>query len=96
MVKHIVMFKLTEKSPANLQTAINALNGMQGKIETLNYLEVGVDFEGSQRSYDIVLVTHFADKNGLEAYRTHPNHQPVIGIMQKLCTSSIVVDYETL
>ncbi|MCH7623843.1 MAG: Dabb family protein, partial [Nitrospinae bacterium] len=35
MVKHIVMFKLAKNTPENLKSAANALNGMQGKIETL-------------------------------------------------------------
>ncbi|MCA9484484.1 MAG: Dabb family protein, partial [Nitrospina sp.] len=50
MVKHIVMFKLTEKTEANLAQVVDALKGMEGRIESLKHIEVGVDFKGSDRS----------------------------------------------
>ena len=54
MVKHIVMFKLAEKNSTNMNKAVTALNSLEGNIETLKYIEVGTDFMGSERSYDIV------------------------------------------
>jgi len=94
MVKHIVMFKLAKNTPENLKSAANALNGMQGKIETLRFLEVGRNYSASERSYDLVLTTHFDDREGLETYAGHKNHLPVIKIIQSLCSHSVVVDYE--
>ncbi len=94
MVKHIVMFKLAKNTPENLKSAANALNGMQGKIETLRFLEVGRNYSASERSYDLVLTTHFDDREGLETYADHKNHLPVIKIIQSLCSHSVVVDYE--
>ena len=94
MVKHIVMFKLAEKTPENLNRAIQALRGMEGTIETLRHIEVGEDYSASERSYDIVLTTHFDDKEGLKVYAGHKNHLPVIEIMRSLCSGSVVVDYE--
>ena len=35
MVKHIVMFKLKENNPENLDLAVSTLRGLDGKIETL-------------------------------------------------------------
>lgn len=94
MVKHIVMFKLTENTPENLESAINALNGMKGNIETLRFLEVGKDYSKSERSYDLVLTTHFDDRDGLDIYAGHKNHLPVIKLIKSLCSHSVVVDYE--
>ena len=93
MVKHIVMFKLKEKSQENLDLALSTLSNLEGKIETLRMLEVGLDFNKSERAYDIVLTTCFDDKAGLAAYVSHPKHLPVIDMMRSLCSSSIVVDY---
>ena len=95
MVKHIVMFKLKEKSQENLDLALSTLRGLEGKIETLRMIEVGLDFNKSERAYDIVLTTHFDDEAGLVAYVAHPKHLPVIDTMRSLCSSSIVVDYFT-
>lgn len=94
MIKHIVMFKLKEKSPDNLEALMSALNGMKGQIETLKFLEVGEDFKGSDRSFDLVLTTHFENRQGLETYAGHRVHQPVIQLARSLCSQTVVVDYE--
>jgi hypothetical protein len=93
MIKHIVMFKLADKTPENLNQVINALRGMEGKIETLRYLEVGKDYSESERSYDVVLTTHFDNQEGLKTYISHENHLPVVEKIRALCSGSVVVDY---
>ena len=95
MIKHIVMFKLNDKTSDNLKALASALNGMNGKIETLKFLEVGEDFKHSERSFDLVLTTHFEDRQGLETYAEHQVHQPVIQLARSLCSQTVVVDYET-
>ena len=94
MVKHIVMFKLTEKTSENMKRATNALRSLEGNIETLKSIEIGTDFLESDRSYDIVLIAHFENREGLKIYGNHENHLPVVKIMRSLCSSSVVVDYE--
>lgn len=94
MVKHIVMFKLKEKKTEDLNSLASALNGMQGRIETLKHLEVGEDFKESERSFDLVLTTHFDDREGLATYADHEVHQPVIQLARSLCSQTVVVDYE--
>ena len=94
MVKHIVMFKLTEKTPQNMELAIDSLRSLENKIETLKFIEIGTDFLESDRSYDIVLTAHFENLEGLKTYSSHENHLPVVKIMRSLCSSSVVVDYE--
>ena len=95
MVKHIVMFKLKEKTVENLETAVSTLRGLDGKTESLRFIEVGVDSQETERSYDLVLTTHFDDQEGLSAYASHPTHLPVIETIRNLCSNSIVVDYVT-
>ena len=94
MVKHIVMFKLTEKTYQNMELATNSLRSLENKIETLKFIEIGTDFLESDRSYDIVLTAHFENQEGLKTYSSHENHLPVVKIMRSLCSSSVVVDYE--
>ena len=93
MIKHIVMFKLADKTPENLNQVINALRGMEGKIETLRFLEAGKDYYESERSYDVVLTTHFDNQEGLNTYIGHENHLPVVKLIRSLCSGSVVVDY---
>ena len=94
MIKHIVMFKLKERSPENMKTLAPALKGMKDQIETLSFLEVGEDFNGSDRSFDLVLTTHFENRQGLQSYSEHKVHQPVIQLARSLCSQIVVVDYE--
>jgi hypothetical protein len=94
MVKHIVLFKLSEKTPENLKKAVSSLKNLEGNIETLRFIEVGIDFKESEKSYDIALTTNFDNKEGLEIYAKHPNHLPVVEVMQGLCSQRVVVDYE--
>ena len=94
MIKHIVMFKLTEKTTEKMELAVDSLKSLEGKIKTLQSIEIGTDFLESERSYDIVLTTYFKDREGLNIYANHENHLPVVKIMQSLCSSSVVVDYE--
>ncbi len=95
MVKHIVMFKLAEKSTENLNQAVATLNSLRGNIESLKFIEIGIDFLNSERSHDIVLTAFFNDREGLKTYAAHKNHLPVVEKMRSLCSSSIVVDYES-
>ena len=95
MVKHIVMLKLKEKNAENMEAAVSTLRGLDGKIKSLRFIEVGVDSQETERSYDLVLTTHFDDQEGLSAYASHPTHLPVIETMRNLCSNSIVVDYVT-
>ena len=94
MIKHIVMFKLSEKTPENMEYAIKSLKSLEGNIETLKTIEIGSDFLESERSYDIVLTAQFDNQEDLKIYAQHENHLPVVKIMRSLCTSSVVVDYK--
>lgn len=94
MIKHIVMFKLKNNTPENLNQAVTALKGLEGQIETLKFIEVGTDVTHSERSYDIVLTTHFDNIEGLKTYSDHAKHQPVLQTMRTLCSSIAAVDYD--
>ena len=94
MIKHIVMFKLSEKTPENMEYAIKSLKSLEGNIETLKAIEIGSDFLESERSYDIVLTAQFDNQEDLKFYAQHENHLPVVKIMRSLCASSVVVDYK--
>ena len=92
MIKHIVMFKLLDKT--NIEKVVNALKSLEGNIDVLRSVEIGVNFTESERSYDIVLTTEFNDRKGLNIYGPHPKHLPVVETIRSLCSSSVVVDYE--
>ncbi|MET3943086.1 hypothetical protein ABIC22_005898 [Paenibacillus sp. PvP094] len=94
MIKHIVLFKMKDRSPETIEAAANVLRNLQGKIDVLISLEVGVDVLRSDRSFDISLTAEFASLEDLQAYQVHPLHQEVIQYMNEVREQSIAVDYE--
>ncbi|MCL2545390.1 MAG: Dabb family protein [Clostridia bacterium] len=94
MIRHIVLFRLKDRSRESLEKAAAVLRGMEGKIEGLVSLEVGIDFLHSERSYDIALNTLFTDRAALDAYQDHPVHLPVKEHMHAARESSCAADYE--
>lgn len=96
MITHIVLFKLTDPTTANLDATRDKLLSMNGKIEQLRHLEVGVDVIRSERSYDIALTTRFDSLDDLQAYQIHPYHAgEVVPHMKSVCSSIVAVDYES-
>ena len=95
MIKHIVMFKLKDRNKENIEKIVDALKTLEGNIDVLRSVEIGVNFTESERSYDIALTAEFDDRNALNAYGPHPNHLPVVETVRSLCSGSVVVDYET-
>ena len=95
MITHIVLFKLVDPSAENLEATRNKLLSMDGRIELLRHLEVGVDLIRSERSYDIALTTRFDTLEDLQAYQVHPYHAgEVVPHMKAVCSSVVAVDYE--
>ncbi len=68
---------------------------MEGKIEVLKSIEVGIDVLHSERSYDIALITKFESMEALEVYQVHPVHKKVIEHMAQVREASVSVDFES-
>ena len=94
MIKHIVFFKLKDKSPESVAKTVEVLRGMEGKIPQLLSIEVGSDVVRSERSFDLALVTEVASLADLKAYQDHPAHQEVIVHINEVKELSVAVDYE--
>jgi hypothetical protein len=95
MITHIVLFKLADPTAENLEATRNKLLSMDGRIDLLRYLEVGVDVIRSERSYDIALTTRFDSLEELQAYQIHPYHAgEVVPHMKSVCSAIVAVDYE--
>ena len=95
MVTHIVLFKLIDRSPSDIEKTREALLNMKGKIPQLRHIEVGVDIVRSPRSYDLALITKFDSLKEMEAYQTDPAHIEVLKYISSVKESSISVDYQS-
>lgn len=94
MVKHIVFFKLPDNSEANKQAVRDRIMSMQGKLDFVKHLEVGINFSPEERAFDVALISDFETKEDLQMYATHPIHVEVVNFIKSLNAVSKVVDYE--
>lgn len=99
MINHVVLFKLKKyESESEKQTIIgkieDALLSLSGKIDELKYIEVGVNYDLSAKSYDICLITHFESIDQLDVYRIHPEHVKVAEFIGQHAVDRAAVDYE--
>ncbi len=93
MVTHMVLFKFA--NPEDAKASVQKLLGMKGRIESLTDIEAGLDFTGSERSFDVGLITRHPDRAALDAYRVDPVHLEVVEFIKGKTTASAAVDFET-
>jgi hypothetical protein len=94
MIVHIVIFKFKDENKAeNIAKVKEALLGLVSKIDVLNTLEVGVDFNQSERAFDLSLYSTFDSKDALQTYAIHEEHLKVVSLIKEVTTESKVVDY---
>jgi hypothetical protein len=95
MVSHLVMFKLTDPSTANVEATRSILGAMPEHIPQLRYIEIGVDALRGDGSYDLALLTRFDSWEDFQAYRRHPYHVDVVNAhLVTVLASRAVVDWE--
>lgn len=98
MIKHIVMWRLSEGAGAKADNALELkrrLEGLNGKIPGLLKLEVGIDFSRESESSDVVLYSEFDSHAALQAYQAHPAHAEVVPFVKTVRAERRVVDYTT-
>jgi len=94
MIVHIVMFKFKDESKdANIAEVTKRLNALVELIPTLKSMEVGVDFNKSERAFDLSLYSTFDSKEALQEYAVHEEHLKVVGLIKEVTLESKVVDY---
>ena len=78
MIKHIVCFKLADNSEEAKNKAKEILMSMEGNVPTMRSIEVGTDFLGSTRSYDVILQVELDDRAALDEYQADKYHCDVV------------------
>ena len=94
MIKHIVFFKLEDNTSDKREVLKAKLLAMKGKIDILKHIEVGIDINGSERAYDVALITDFQSIEDLKSYASNPLHVEVLKYLKSENILTKVVDYE--
>ena len=97
MIRHIVAWKLAAEDPAERaaqgRRIAADLLALRGVVPSLLDISVGPDVIGGG-NWDVALVADFADRAGLDAYQTHPDHQAVVGYVRSVVSDRVAVDFE--
>ncbi len=92
MVKHVVMWRFTDKSDINVFR--EQLESMRDKVPTMLDIQTGVDFNKSVAAYDLILITSHKNTAALDAYQNDPLHLKVKAVLGKMDVERVVVDFE--
>lgn len=100
MIKHIVMWKFRNDldiTPLQIAEQMKLrLENLSGKIDGLNFIQVGININNSNSAFDAVLISEFKDVDALEAYICSPLHLPIRAFAKKHRVDRKVVDFEIL
>lgn len=91
MVTHVVLFRFPDG--ADIDGVVRRLRSMERNVGTLRHLEVGRDENGSERAWDVCLLTRFDSAADLDAYQADPFHQEVAAFIREQGSESAVVDW---
>ncbi|MEY2853955.1 MAG: hypothetical protein RL030_1087 [Pseudomonadota bacterium] len=99
MIRHIVFWKLKEPAEgrdkaASAQQIKERLEALRGRIPGLLHIDVGFDFLRGDTSCDLALYSELENREALDAYQAHPEHQAVIPLIRALTNERRSVDYE--
>jgi hypothetical protein len=98
VIRHIVMWKLKETAEGasraeNAQKLKVRLEGCRDIVPGILHVEVGIAQPRLDSTYDVVLVSDFADKTALDAYQVHPTHEALKAFVTAVRESRACVDY---
>lgn len=100
MIKHIVMFKLSENADGktkkeNLDTALEMLKNFKALIPVMkDFKAVTNSPDAPDSNYDLALICDFASIDDLNAYQNHPEHLKFRKIHNSSQRIRACIDYE--
>ena len=96
MLIHIVCWKYKpETDAATRDMHRERLKGLAGVVEGITSFDVGADVLRLERSFDTGLVVKFADRDALDRYTDHPEHQKVAAMGKEISEKVVSVDFYT-
>jgi len=94
MLTHIVCWKYkTETTEAQRAEHIAKLKNLPNVIPNILSFSVGSDVLHLDRSFDTGLVSTYADRDALDAYSVHPEHQIVANLGKEIAEKVVSVDF---
>lgn len=94
MLTHIVCWKYkAETTPEQRAEHIKRLKELPNLVPNVLSFNVGSDILHLDRSFDTGLVATYPDRDALDAYTVHPDHQEVVAIGRAISEKVVSVDF---
>jgi len=88
------MFKFKDENKAlNIAKVQRKLEKLEVTIPYLRSIEVGINFNESERAFDLSLYSTFESEEDLKEYAIDENHLEVVELIKSVTLESKVVDY---
>ncbi|TAN12971.1 MAG: Dabb family protein [Burkholderiaceae bacterium] len=100
MIKHIVLWNFKDHAAGadkatNMARAKERIQALAQLVPGMVRLEVAAAEPGFACTCDFISLTEFADRAALDAYQSHPKHQPVKAFMRSVTAERHAMDYQT-
>ena len=94
MLVHIVCWKYkAETTAAQRDDHIGRLRALTKAIPNIISFEVGTDILHLERSFHTGLVAKYPDREALDYYTDHPEHQKVAALGKQIAENVVSVDF---
>ncbi|MFJ4687543.1 Dabb family protein [Streptomyces sp. NPDC091377] len=96
MIRHLVLFKLNEgvaHDDPRVAEAIAAFQGLDQRVTELRSWEFARNFSDRPIAYDYAINSSVEDRDALQRYLAHPDHQAGAALWRAIATW-VIADYE--
>lgn len=96
MLEHIVLFRFKpETTTYTKQKIVEELMALKGKVPSILSISAGPNFSDRNQGFEYGLVVRFADRQGLDSYQVHADHQHIVhDLIRPALADILAVDYE--
>jgi hypothetical protein len=98
MIRHIVLFKVSDRSPEGSRSQVETLRGalepLAQSVPGVSSLRVSADPKAIETHWDVALETEHASWADLAAYQIHPEHRRALEVVDSVAAEKAIVDYE--
>ena len=95
MVAHVVMYKFGHniEKMQNIAKAKDMIEALPSKMEWINTLQVGVDFDRGRGAYDLCFYLTFETRDKLLWFKSEPPYLEVANFLKEVASESHFVDF---